>query len=533
MFSRIEVEERAGALAMLAVAFACWSCSGSTPARPGTGGTAGGVGGSAGSYGGASGLAGGAGSLGEGGGAGGGPSSGAAGSGVGGRGGAPGAGGQGATAAGGAGALGGTKATGGASAVGGAGAAGSGNGGSAGSPGACGDAGDPCCAGNVCNANLACLNGTTCSCVKALTGRYVIRTDGALLYESDPSSTAQTPVLDGTTGLPLVGMTDVQEGANYGCAVQGASKTAWCWRTAANGNQYGQLGNGTTDTLATSFQATPVLLAANTTLTNVVGISRTEGASLGGGTSCAVTADGKLYCWGVLAYLVNGGKALDSSYAVPITTDGVNPFTGVLKVAVYSSAGSYACAIVSGTPSNQVACWGYNGRAVGLDGGGLGLGDTMLRMYPTNVLGIADPQEILTQDGNFGSTCVRDGQNVRCWGTNTYGEIATGTAGTKPILSPSLVKLGDGSTLGNVISLHGSDSSQYATFCAMTGTGAVICWGYDYGPSPVSLNVANVAMLGGTGGGLVRYLTNDGTYHLASASNHVGTTRAPNCGALH
>ena len=55
-----------------------------------------------------------------------------------------------------------------------------------------------------------------------------------------------------------------------------SSKTAWCWRTGASGNAYGQLGNGTTDTLTTSFQASEVLTAANTPLANVVAIADLE-----------------------------------------------------------------------------------------------------------------------------------------------------------------------------------------------------------------------------------------------------------------
>jgi hypothetical protein len=370
-----------------------------------------------------------------------------------------------------------------------------------------------------------------------------LRADGALLYQSDPTDslgrpipTAQTPVLDGTTGLPITDLTGVQEGPFHGCAVQGTSKTAWCWRTGAQGNAYGQLGNGTTDALATSFQATKVLTAANTPLTNVVAIGSGEipvvdpyAGRAGGG--CAVTGDGKVYCWGDVTNLVNGGTTLTSSYAVPITTDGATPLGGVLQVTLNGNGG-YACAIVQGASSKEVWCWGRN------QGGYLGLGDLTLRPYPTKVLGITSPIKIVADGPAFlgtdeSTTCALDGSNVRCWGYNGDGETGTGTINT-PLLSPALVTLMGGATaLGNIADLHGGDTSRFhSNTCALTTNSSIFCWGYLYQPYPTDFGVTNVAALGGTEA-YIRYLTNDGLYHFGTAANHVGTTRVPNCGPLH
>lgn len=389
----------------------------------------------------------------------------------------------------------------------------------------CGGLSQACCGGSTCDSNLVCLNGTSCSCAKALYGRYLLRVDGALLYETDPTSTAQTPVLDGNTGLPLVGMTGVQEGAYHGCAVQGSSQTAWCWRTGASGNAYGQLGNGTTDSLTTSFQATQVLTAANTPLANVVAVADTEVPYVGtGDSSCAVTGEGKVYCWGTLSYLTNGGTALTSAYAVPITTDGATPLAGALKVGLYAS-GAYACAILQGASSKEVWCWGDNAN------GYLGLGDKTTRRYPTKVLGFTSPTKVLTDD-YYGTTCVLDGSNVRCFGYNGQGETGNGTT-TTPVLSPALVTLMGGTTaLDNVVDLHCGDDSSYANFCALTTTNTLLCWGYGYQSYPADFGVTSVAALGGTGAD-IRYLTSDGMYHIGTASNHVGTTRVPSCGPLH
>jgi hypothetical protein len=394
---------------------------------------------------------------------------------------------------------------------------------------ACGDVGQPCCTGSTCGGNLLCLNGTTCSCAKALFGNYLLRTDGAVLAEQDPPSTVQTPVLDGTTGLPLVGITGVQDGARHGCAVQASSHTAWCWRTGAGGNEYGQLGIGVTDTLTTSYQATQVLTAANTPLANVTAIATTEQpGAYNGEAACAVTSEGKLYCWGTLSYLTNGGTALVSPFAVPITTDGVTPFTGVLQVGVYDS-GAYACAIVQGSAAKELWCWGIN------NSGYLGLGDQTLRRYPTKVLGISNPIKVLAQE-YYGTTCVLDGSNVRCWGENVYGEVGNGISSGNTgsvVLSPSLVTLMGGTTaLGNIVDLHGGDASSYSNFCGLTTTNTLVCWGYLYQPYPTDFAISNVVELGGTGS-LIRYVTGDGLYHHGTMANHVGTTRVPNCGPLH
>jgi hypothetical protein len=307
----------------------------------------------------------------------------------------------------------------------------------------------------------------------------------------------------------------------------------------ANGNKYGQLGNGTTDTLTTSFQATQVLTAANTPLANVAAIATAEVPTSvpHSGASCAVTTDGKLYCWGDVSNLINSGAPLSSGFAVPVTTDGTTPFTGVLQVGLFDG-GYYACAIVQGTPSNGLWCWGLNGS------GNLGLGDQTARPYPTKVLGINSPVKILAEGifdphGEDGTTCVLDGSNVRCWGQSDEGTVATGvvTDNGGVVLAPSLVTLMGTTPLDGVIDLHGGTLSSFASFCALTTSRDMLCWGYlgtqvaqTY---PVTFAVANVAALGGTGGGYLRYLTDDGVYHFGTTSNHAGTTRAPNCGPLH
>ncbi|MEI9937767.1 MAG: hypothetical protein WDO69_11160 [Pseudomonadota bacterium] len=403
---------------------------------------------------------------------------------------------------------------------------GSGGGGMSGSAGAaggttCGGVGQACCAtGDACDTGSACLNSTACSCVKGLFDRYLLRNDGYLLYEADPSSTAQTAVLDSATGLPLGGITNASEGPYHGCAVIGAAKTAWCWRSAASGNSVGQLGNGTMEATGTLFRATQVLTAATMPLTNVVAVSDNTDYSGNGNTTCAVTADGKLYCWGDLSYLVNNGTTLNSPYAVQLTTDGVTPFSNVLQVSIASS--NSACALVQGSTAKEVWCWGYNGY------GELGTGDTVNKKYPTKILGLTAPSKV-NVGGYYTSSCVIDAGNVRCWGYNGQGGVGDATNNT-PILAPKIVTLMGGVTaISGVTDINGGGA--YKSTCALTAGHTALCWGYEFENYPTAYASTNIAFLGRVDDSAVRFVTGDGMYHYAPITG-TATVRAPNCGLL-
>jgi Regulator of chromosome condensation (RCC1) repeat len=414
------------------------------------------------------------------------------------------------------------------SAVGGTGGT-AGKGGTAGSGGnasACGDLSDPCCSGNTCNDGLTCLSGATCSCAQALFGRYILRTDGNLLYEQDGTAGAQTPVLSASTGMPLPGVQSVIEGTYHGCALL-ADQTVWCWRSSAQGNAAGQLGAGTTDSSGPVFRATQVLTGATKPLTGVTALSSLDASN--SDSSCAIAgAAGNIYCWGDTAYELNGGTALTSPYATEVTLDGVTALTGAVHMAIDGWQVSYVCSIINKATANEVWCWGANGN------GNLGTGDTTDRKYPTKVVGISNPTQVVPfghWDDAYGyafTTCVIDGPNVRCWGNNSGGEVGNGTTNS-PILSPALVTLTGGTTaLTGIVDLRATagawNISTYA--CGLATDHTVKCWGQGFALYPENYNVANVVALGNLDGDLVRLLSSDGLYHIGA------TTRAPNCGLL-
>lgn len=364
------------------------------------------------------------------------------------------------------------------------------------------------------------------NCAKALFGRYLLRNDGFLLYEADPTSTAQTPVLDAATGLPLPDVIAVDEGYTHGCAVQGSSKTAWCWRRTAAGNSEGQLANGATDTTGPLFRATQVLTAANTPLGDVVGIS-TGSANSWGLNSCAIVSGGKVYCWGNVRYIANNGSAaLNATYAIPITVDGVSPLANVEQIALggsafpsHSTGPLNACVLLQGAAAKEVWCWGGN------YGANLGTGDTTSRQYPTKVVGLTNPTKVVVF-GEIGTTCALDGGNVKCWGANSQGQVGNGTKNT-PVLGPTVVTLMGGTTaLTGIVDIAGGSDQVRDDVCALASDRTAKCWGWHYETYPTNFGVANIVSLGSLFDASFRFLTSDGVYHIGA------TTRAPNCGVL-
>jgi len=357
-------------------------------------------------------------------------------------------------------------------------------------------------------------------CAKPKTfGRYVLRDDGSVLLvvvDSAGKST-QTPVLDEGTGKPLSHVVDVADDNGTGCAALDDGTVA-CWRTSADGNKDGALGNGATDTDGGVLKAAPVLTGPDTPLEGVVDLA--EGSSDGPGATCAITGDGKLYCWGALDYLANGGESLPSGYAQPITLDGLDEMTGVTQAAI---AYGGACALRTVDDANEVWCWGA-GRYDQLP-------DTNDSQYPVKILGLSKPTKVAA-DGTtvynyvpIHTFCAIDDGNVRCWGSNAHGEVGDGS-GTSTVQSPTLVQTSSGAELGDVTDLLGGGSAGVTqgngSFCGLR-KGALWCWGW-YGKTANNYGVTNIAMLGDARG--PTYLTSDDLLHVGSA------VVTPNCGKL-
>ena len=148
---------------------------------------------------------------------------------------------------------------------------------------------------------------------------------------------------------------------------------------------------------------------------------------------------------------------------------------------------SHNCVV---TASGGVKCWGSNSN------GQLGDGTTTARAMPASVNGLAGGVSGLRL-GAFHSCALTSGGGVKCWGNNGSGQLGDGTTTTRSI--PADV---NGLTSGMIAIAAG----WYHT-CALTSSGGVKCWGQNSNgqmgdgttvqrPTPVDVNGLTSGVVG-------------------------------------
>jgi Regulator of chromosome condensation (RCC1) repeat/Bacterial Ig-like domain (group 2) len=249
---------------------------------------------------------------------------------------------------------------------------------------------------------------------------------------------------DGTTTnsrvprLPVVGInnaTQVTLGWGWACA-RLATGAINCW--GANGN--GQLGNGGAPG---TFSTTPV---------KVRGISTATTVAAGGDFTCALLANGTVWCWG---YNGNGelGNGTTTESSIPVQVAGINTAVAI------GTGYEHGCAVLA---SGAVQCWGQNSF------GALGNGSTTDSTTPVTVVGLSSAQNLAA--GVFTTCALLTNGTERCWGDNFYGELGDGSAGGYGSYSttPTHVK---GISSGVAIIAGGYFN------CVLLRGGTVQCWG--------------------------------------------------------
>ncbi len=245
------------------------------------------------------------------------------------------------------------------------------------------------------------------------------------------------------TPVTVVGLSSgviaVAAGMDHTCALTSGGAVK-CW----GGNQYGQLGDG-----STTDRLTPV---------DVSGMSNGAiGLTVGGYHTCAVTSGGAVKCWG----LNDSGQLGDGS-----TTDRTTPVavTGLGSgIAALAGGTRHSCSL--GT-AGDVKCWGANKF------GQLGDGTTTNRKSPVAVSGLGGGVALIGANSSeyveAGHTCaVMTTGGVKCWGKNDAGQLGDGTLAnqTKPV---------DVAGLQSGVKMV---STGYKHTCAVTDGGEVKCWG--------------------------------------------------------
>ena len=240
-------------------------------------------------------------------------------------------------------------------------------------------------------------------------------------------------------------VTQLATGSYHTCAVTEEGR-AYCWGM----NDYGQLGNGNE-----SDSNMPVLVQGLPNDKTAIRIAT------GSNFSCALTEDGRAYCWGngASGRLGNGDTA-DSN--VPVAVN--DAAFGGSKVTQIAGGLAHACAV---TDNGRAYCWG-NGASGGLGNGGPADSDVPVAVKDTT-FGAFKVTQIAA--GSNHSCAVTEDGGAYCWGGNNYGALgnATNTSSLEPVAV-------DNDSLGNAEVTQISAGSQYS--CASTASNGAYCWGF-------------------------------------------------------
>jgi alpha-tubulin suppressor-like RCC1 family protein len=262
--------------------------------------------------------------------------------------------------------------------------------------------------------------------ITATARSYAVLKDGTVRCWGIENGSALTPVA--VNGIDHVKQFD-STGSNLCALLQDG--TVRCW----GNNNYGQVGNGTTD-----YALEPVVV---TGLSDVVSLSASYVDRI-----YALLADGTVRCWGQNT----GGECGDGT-----TTNALTPVTvtGLNGVVAVSAGFNHACAVLQ---NGTVYCWGGNSyKQLGNEE----LTDSNVPVLVKNVAGA------VAIAAGFEHTCALLGDGTgRCWGRNDAGEVGNGTKGMYAL--PTVV-----SGLSDAVAISGKGRFT----CATLKDSTVRCWG--------------------------------------------------------
>lgn len=263
-------------------------------------------------------------------------------------------------------------------------------------------------------------------------------------------------------------------GTNRTCAIMSGS--VYCWGF----NAYGQLGNG-------QYLGSPSDIEASSSVDSLTPVKVVQQAGVMAGKtitkifvaqyhSCALSSDGKMYCWG---YNANGqlGNNTQTDSAVPIEVGGA---LAGLTITDIGGTRDTSCAIAEG----KIYCWGGNQFGV------LGINTTATARLLTPTLVVAGNTSttlptaytatILATSGSRASLmCAVAGGAAYCWGHNDVGQVGDGTT-TQRNLPTKVVSTGvlSGKTVTSISKdgYYTIASGAVEHVCAVAD-GGVYCWG--------------------------------------------------------
>jgi len=263
------------------------------------------------------------------------------------------------------------------------------------------------------------------------------------------------------------GVTAIGSYDYHSCALK-SDGSVWCW----GDNEYHQMGDGTTD-----VRYTPVRVESSegVFLTGMKSVSPS-----GYDHTCGVKENGTVRCWGE-----NGSGNLgaldfgEHAFAVTVRLDS-NGNT-LTKVKAVTAGQNHSCALKT---NGTVWCWGGNSS------GELGNGDTSDLNGAVQVQkleGGALTGVVAIAAGNRHTCAVMSNATLRCWGSNTHGELGIGSSDLVEHPLATLVKTATNANFSGVIQVDGG----YSFTCALKSSRNLYCWGDN-----------DIGMIGnGNGGG--------------------------------
>jgi alpha-tubulin suppressor-like RCC1 family protein len=179
--------------------------------------------------------------------------------------------------------------------------------------------------------------------------------------------------------------------------------------------------------------------------------SRVTSVAAGYLHTCALTTDGDIWCWGRndLGQLGNGTVVASATPVEVVGLDG--------SATAVVAGNRHTCAL---TTEGRVRCWGSNSN------GQIGDGTPNHKAEPVDVVGLASGVSAIASGTEHVCALTARGA-VKCWGQNGVGQLGDGTTEDRSVpVNVSALERG-------VTAVVAGENHT----CAVTGSGAVKCWG--------------------------------------------------------
>jgi alpha-tubulin suppressor-like RCC1 family protein len=175
----------------------------------------------------------------------------------------------------------------------------------------------------------------------------------------------------------------------------------------------------------------------------------------------------------------NSGQVGSGTTTLAVTTPVAVP--DLSQVVSLSAGLEHSCALQA---AGTVRCWGSNSV------GQLGNGTSIDSSVTVAVTGLSDAKALAS--GSSHNCAIQASGSVVCWGLNSVGQLGNGTSTNSNIPVPVT-----GLTDAVALSLNGDFFGKSTTSCALRAVGTVVCWGSQLDGTVVLFNgepdtVANI-----------------------------------------